>query len=55
MRARFRDALARLCPDVDLPRHVWRIPWFVHITPWAVGQQAALDYLARYAFGCSWW
>jgi hypothetical protein len=49
-RARFRDAFARLCPDVALPRHVWQIPWVVHITPWGAGQQAALDYLARYAF-----
>ncbi len=49
-RARFRDAFARLCPNVDLPRHVWQIPWVVHITPWGEGQQAALDYLARYAF-----
>jgi hypothetical protein len=49
-RARFRDAFVRLCPGVDLPRHVWQIPWVVHITPWGKGQQAALDYLARYAF-----
>ena len=49
-RARFRDAFTKLCPDVDLPRHVWQIPWVVHITPWGKGQQAALDYLARYAF-----
>jgi hypothetical protein len=31
-------------------RIVWQIPWVVHITPWGQGQQAALDYLARYAF-----
>src|ERR1700720_2336280 len=49
-RAGFRDAFARLCPDADLPPHVWQIPWIVHITPWGEGQQAALDYLARYAF-----
>src|SRR5215468_2787759 len=49
-RARFRDAFARLCPAADLPPHVWQIPWVVHITPWGQGQQAALDYLARYAF-----
>jgi putative transposase/transposase-like zinc-binding protein len=49
-RARFRDAFARLCPSADLPHHVWQIPWVVHITPWGKGQQAALDYLARYAF-----
>jgi Putative transposase len=49
-RARFRDAFARLCPDADLPPHVWQIPWVVHVTPWGEGQRAALDYLARYAF-----
>lgn len=49
-RARFRDAFARLCPDANLPPHIWQIPWVVHITPWGEGQQAALDYLARYAF-----
>jgi hypothetical protein len=50
VRARFRDAFTRLCPDVDLPPYVWQIPWVVHITPWGTGEQAALDYLARYAF-----
>src|ERR1700724_2202927 len=49
-RARFRDAFARLCPDADLAPHVWQIPWVVDITPWGERQQAALDYLARYAF-----
>ena len=49
-RSRFRDAFTRLCPDTDLPPHVWQIPWLVHITPWGEGHQAALDYLARYAF-----
>jgi hypothetical protein len=49
-RARFRDAFRKLCPRADLPPHVWRIPWVVHITPWGEGHHAALDYLARYAF-----
>jgi hypothetical protein len=49
-RARFRDAFRKLCPRADLPHLVWQIPWVVHITPWGEGQQAALDYLARYAF-----
>jgi hypothetical protein len=49
-RARFRDAFAKLCPDVDLPYRIWQIPWVVHITPWGQGEQAALDYLARYVF-----
>lgn len=50
VRARFRDAFAKLCPGSDLPRHVWQIPWVVHIAPWGHGEQAVLDYLARYVF-----
>ena len=50
VRARFRDALAELCPQLDLPQHVWKIPWVVHIAPWGHGEQAVLDYLARYVF-----
>ena len=49
-RARFRDTFARLCPEAELPRHVWQIPWVVHITPWGKGEPAVLNYLARYAF-----
>ena len=50
VRARFRDAFTELCPGIDLPRHVWQIPWVVHIAPWGHGEQAVLDYLARYVF-----
>ena len=50
VRARFRDAFAGLCPQLDVPRHVWQIPWVVHITPWPRGEQAVLEYLARYVF-----
>lgn len=50
VRARFRDAFTKLCPDVDLQNHVWATPWVVHITPWGEGEQAVLDYLARYVF-----
>ena len=50
VRARFRDAFAELCPKADVPRHVWQIPWVVHITPWRQGEQAVLHYLARYVF-----
>lgn len=49
-RARFRDALAKLGIKHDLPPQIWQIPWVVHITPWGTGEQAVLDYLARYAF-----
>ena len=34
----------------ELRAAVWRTPWVVHITPWGVGEQAVLDYLARYVF-----
>jgi hypothetical protein len=50
VRARFRDAFAGRCPQVEVPRHVWQIPWLVHITPWGQGQRAVIDYLARYVF-----
>lgn len=50
VRARFRDAFAGRCPQLDVPRHVWQIPWVVHITPWPRGEQAVLEYLARYVF-----
>ncbi len=50
VRARFRDALAELCPHLVVPQRVWKIPWVVHITPWGHGEQAVLDYLARYVF-----
>ena len=50
VRARLRDAFAELCPQLEVPRHVWKIPWVVHITPWRQGEHAVLDYLARYVF-----
>jgi hypothetical protein len=50
VRARLRDAFAKLWPKIELPRHVWQIPWVVHIAPWGHGEHAVLDYLARYVF-----
>jgi len=29
---------------------VWREPWILHVTAWGTGEQAVLDYLARYVF-----
>jgi hypothetical protein len=29
---------------------VWRRPWILHVTAWGNGEQAVLDYLARYVF-----
>jgi len=40
-------------PDVSRshhPRCVWRKRWILHVTAWANGEQAVLDYLARYVF-----
>jgi hypothetical protein len=37
-------------PDLVVRHTAWRKPWIVHITPWGDGQQAVLDYLARYVF-----
>jgi hypothetical protein len=50
VRGRFRAAFAKRCPGVTLPAGAWRQPWVVHITPWGAGEQAVLDYLARYTF-----
>lgn len=50
MRGKLREAFARQRPDLQLPARAWRTPWVVHATAWGTGQQAVLDYLARYLF-----
>jgi hypothetical protein len=50
VRGKLRATLRRRRPDLVLPRTAWRKPWVVHITPWSEGDQAVLDYLARYVF-----
>jgi hypothetical protein len=50
VRGKLRAMLRRHRPDLVLPWAAWRKPWIVHITPWGEGQQAVLDYLARYVF-----
>jgi hypothetical protein len=50
VRGKLREALTRQRPDLQLPAHAWRTPWVVHATAWGTGQQAVLDYLARYLF-----
>ena len=37
-------------PDLVLPDAAWSKPWVVHCTAWGEGEQAVLDYLARYVF-----
>jgi hypothetical protein len=46
----FRKTLIAADPGIRVPDRVWRQRWVVHIQPWGQGEQAVLDYLARYAF-----
>ena len=50
VRGKLRAMLRCRRPDLVLPWSAWRKPWIVHITPWGEGEQAILDYLARYVF-----
>jgi putative transposase/transposase-like zinc-binding protein len=50
VRGKFRAMLRQTCPDLIIPDVVWRTPWILHVTAWGNGEQAVLDYLARYVF-----
>jgi hypothetical protein len=50
VRGKFRALLQRKRPDLVIPDAVWRMPWILHVTTWGNGEQAVLDYLARYVF-----
>ena len=50
VRGKLKAMLGARRPDIVLPQSAWRKPWIVHITPWGQGEQAVLDYLARYVF-----
>jgi Putative transposase/Transposase zinc-binding domain len=50
VRGKFRALLCRKRPDLVIPDTVWRKPWILHVTAWGNGEQAVLDYLARYVF-----
>jgi hypothetical protein len=50
VRGKFRALLCRKRPDLVIPGTVWRKPWILHVTAWGNGEQAVLDYLARYVF-----
>jgi Putative transposase/Transposase zinc-binding domain len=50
VRGKLKAGLANKRPDLLLPDTVWTTPWVVHITRWGQGEQAVLDYLARYVF-----
>jgi hypothetical protein len=50
VRGKFRDLLRRKCPDLIIPEAVWSKRWILHVTAWGDGDQAVLEYLARYVF-----
>ena len=50
VRGKFRALLRRKWPDLVIPDAVWRTRWILHVTAWGTGEQAVLDYLARYVF-----
>jgi predicted Zn-ribbon and HTH transcriptional regulator len=50
VRGKLRAALAARCPGLVLPAAAWAKSWVVHCTAWGEGEQAVLDYLARYVF-----
>jgi hypothetical protein len=50
VRGKFPAALRQKCPDLDIPDALWRKRWILHVTAWGSGEQAVLDYLARYVF-----
>ena len=50
VRGKFRALLQQRCPDLIVPDVVWHKDWIAHVTAWGRGEQAVLDYLARYVF-----
>ena len=48
VRGKVRALLRRRCPDLVVPDAVWHTDWIAHVTAWGQGEQAVLDYLARY-------
>jgi len=50
VRGKLRASLTKAGLADAVPKSVWTKPWVVHCTPWGDGEQAVLDYLARYVF-----
>jgi Putative transposase len=50
VRGKFRALLHRKRPDLVIPDAACRTRWILHVTAWGTGEQAVLDYLARYVF-----
>jgi hypothetical protein len=42
--------LRQRCPALIIPDAMWRKRWILHVAAWGNGEQAVLDYLARYVF-----
>jgi hypothetical protein len=50
VRGKFRALLRQKCPDLVIPDAVWHKPWILHVSARGNGEQAVLNYLARYVF-----
>lgn len=50
VRGKLRAAFRKKRPDLLPPKAAWTKPWIVHCAAWGAGEQAVLDYLARYIF-----
>jgi hypothetical protein len=50
VRGKFRALLRQKCPDLVIPDAVWHKRWVLHVSARGKGEQAVLDYLARYVF-----
>jgi hypothetical protein len=50
VRGKFLTRLKQLRPDINIPESAWQQNWVSHCTVWGKGEQAVLDYLARYVF-----
>jgi hypothetical protein len=49
VRGKLKAAFEKSLPGL-VPAAAWTKPWVVHCTAWGAGEQAVLDYLARYVF-----
>jgi hypothetical protein len=50
VRNKLKALLEKKRPDLVVSEAVWCKRWVVHVTAWGEGQQAVLEYLARYVF-----
>src|SRR3569833_2342988 len=50
VRGKFRALLRQKCPDLVVPDAVWLKRWVLYVSARGKGEQAVLNYLARYVF-----